>query len=137
MQTSENGFNFIKGNEGLVLVISNDVGHPVIGYGHDLLPGESFPDGISTDQADLLLRKDLASRFEPAVNAVIDPSCTQNQFDALCDFAYNLGTAALRMMIAHGWNEITTEIPYWNHVGGQVNDGLTNRRAAEVLLFNS
>jgi GH24 family phage-related lysozyme (muramidase) len=41
------------------------------------------------------------------------------------------------MMIAHGWNEITTEIPYWNHVGGQVNDGLTNRRAAEVLLFNS
>ena len=38
MRISQNGFNFIKGNEGLVLVISNDVGHPVIGYGHDLLP---------------------------------------------------------------------------------------------------
>lgn len=136
-QVSEKGIAFIKANEGFIGSVGNDVGHPVIGYGHDLQPGESFPDGISPDQADLLLRKDLASRFEPAVNALIPPDCTQNQFDALIDFAYNLGIAALQTMTGHGWDEIPEQIPYWNHVAGKVNLGLIARRAKEVALFNS
>ena len=137
MQTSENGIAFIKHNEGFVGHVGNDVGRLVIGYGHDLQPGESFPNGISPDQADLLLRKDLASRFEPAVNAVIPPDCTQNQFDALADFCFNLGPGSLRMMVGHGWDQIPVQMPYWMHVAGVENAGLKARRAAEVELFNS
>ena len=46
MQTSANGIAFIKKNEGLVLKAGDDVGHQAIGYGHDLLPGESYPNFI-------------------------------------------------------------------------------------------
>ena len=141
MQTSENGIAFIKRNEGFSSAVYIDNGKQCVGYGHDLLPGESFPNGVSLDEADLLLRKDLASRFEPAVNSLIPYTCTQNQFDALCDFAYNLGADDLAVMMSHGWDEVPQQIPRWcyKHVNGQVvrDPGLANRRTAEVDLFNS
>jgi len=136
MVTSENGIAFIKRNEGFAAKVYSDNGHEAIGYGHDLLPGESFLQ-ISQDQADMLLRQDLAARYEPAVNALVPADCTQNQFDALADFAYNLGTASLRMMVGHGWAEIPKQIPYWCHVAGVVNPGLQERRHAEVQMFNT
>ena len=136
-QVSENGIAFIKGNEGYSATIYDDNGKPCLGYGHDLQPGESFPDGVSPDQADLLLRKDLASRFEPAVNALIPPDCTQNQFNALADFAYNLGVASLRTMVGHGWQSIPEQMLRWTHVNGAVSPGIVARRQAEVDLFTS
>lgn len=136
MQTSENGIAFIKRNEGFAAKVYNDNGHQAVGYGHDLQSGESILQ-LSQDQADQLLRQDLAARYEPSINAVIDPSCTQNQFDALADFAYNLGVASLRMMVGHGWADVPNQIPRWNHVNGSPNAGLTARRAAEVEMFNS
>lgn len=136
MQTSEAGIAFIKRNEGFAARVYDDVGKQAIGYGHDLQPGESFIQ-ISLDQADLLLRQDLASRYEPSVNALVPPNCTQNQFDALADFAYNLGVASLRMMVGHGWEQVPEQILRWDHVAGKVNAGLTARRQAEVLMFQS
>lgn len=136
MQTSEQGIAFLKRNEGFSAHVYNDVGKQAIGYGHDLLPGESFPDGISQDEADLLLRKDLASRYEPAVNALIPADCTQGQYDALVDFCYNLGATNLRTMLAHGWEQVPVQVPRWNHVGGVENAGLTARRQAEVEMWS-
>ena len=135
MQTSESGIQFIKQNEGFSANVYNDNGRQAIGYGHDLLPEESFAAGISLDEADLLLRKDLARRYEPAVNALIPPYCTQGQFDALADFAYNLGVGSLRTMLSHGWEQVPQQIPRWNHVNGVENAGLTARRQAEVKMF--
>lgn len=135
MVTSGAGIAFIKMNEGFVGEVGNDVGHEVIGYGHDILPGESFPDGISMAGADQLLRDDLKHRFEPVVNSVIPETCTQGQFDALIDFCYNLGASSLRTMVAHGWDNVPTQIPRWNHVNGVVSVGLTRRRDAEVAMF--
>jgi lysozyme len=137
MQTSENGIKSIKIDEGLSTHVYMDNGKEAIGYGHDILPGESFPTGISQDEADLLLRKDLASRYEPVVNSMIPPTCTQNQFDALINAAYNLGTAAIRQILSHGFDQVPVQLPRWNHVNGIENAGLKERRAKEVELFQS
>lgn len=137
MQTSENGIAFIKLNEGFSATVYGDARHLAIGYGHDLQPGESFPNGIPEAEADTLLRMDLKNRFEPAVNAVVPDTCTQNQFDALADFCYNLGPAALRTMAGHGWYQIPIQIERWDYVGGQQSDPLLKRREAELKLFQT
>ena len=136
MQTSEAGITFIKKNEGFAAHVYNDAGKQAIGYGHDLLPGEDILQ-VSPDQADMLLRQDLAVRYEPTVNAIIPADCTQSQFDALIDFAYNLGVASVRMMVGHGWDQVPQQVVRWNHVGGVENAGLTARRQAEVEMFIS
>ena len=137
MQTSEAGIAFIKSNEGFAAKVYNDVGKPAIGYGHDLQPGESYPEGISLDEADLLLRKDLAKRYEPFVNKMVPSDCTQGQFDALVDFCYNLGPANLQTMLNHGWADVPNQIPRWDRVSGAPNAGLAARRQAEVAMFAS
>ena len=136
MQISENGIRFIESFEGFSSKVYNDVGHPAVGYGHDLQPGESFPDGITQPEAEALLIKDVNTRYAPVVNSLIPTECTQNQFDALCDFAYNLGTGSLGTMLAHGWDQVPVQIPRWNKVSGEPNPSLTRRRQAEVDLFD-
>ena len=145
MRISQNGFNFIKGNEGLVLVISNDVGHPVIGHGHDLTQQEcddgTYANGITPAGADTLLWQDLRTRFEPILNRFLPPTVTQNQYDANGDFLYNDGPTAFATMIHHGLSQFPVQAPawHWEHVNGVLvsSPGLVARRAAEVLLFNS
>ena len=137
MQTSENGIAFIKRCEGFAAVPTSDNGHPMWGHGHDQNAGEEIPASISRDEADLLLRKDLASRYEPFVNKHIPDGCTQGQFDALVSFCYNLGAGALETMLGHGWADVPNQIPRWNKVNGIANAGLAARRAAEVALFKS
>ena len=97
MKTSEAGIEFIKQAEGYAATPYKDNGHIAWGYGHDQQSGETAPPMISPPDADLLLRHDLEARYEPSVNALIPSECTQNQFDALVDFAYNLGTSSLRL----------------------------------------
>ena len=76
MHTSDNGINLIRECEGFAAKVYNDVGHPAIGYGHDLQPGESFPNGITADESLDLLRHDLATRYEPFINSLIPAECT-------------------------------------------------------------
>jgi len=137
MQTSENGINLIKRSEGFSPAPINDNGHPCWGYGHDQIAGEEVPGSISRDEADLLLRRDLSSRYEPHVSSLVPSGCTQGQFDALVDFCYNLGAGALETMLGHGWEDVPNQIQRWNRVNGTQNSGLSARRAAEVNLFNS
>jgi lysozyme len=136
MQTSENGVAFIKTNEGFSAKVYNDNGKPCIGYGHDLLPGEEYPDGLTEQQADALLRQDLRTRFEPEVNAVVPPTCAQSQYDALCDFCFNLGPEALRAMVAHGWAQIPAQMLRWDYSGGEPSSALLERREKEVQMFH-
>ena len=140
MQTSQNGIQFIRRNESVRLSVYNDNGHPAIGYGHDLTQQEIvsgvYVNGITIDQAAALLQQDLTARYEPTVNELA-PQANQNQFDALIDFAYNLGGGALHQMLAHGWENVPAQLVRWNHVNGEVSTGLTARREAEVELFNT
>ena len=134
MNISPTGIAFIESNEGLILLPYNDNGKQAIGYGHDLLPGESYPEGITQEQAEALLFHDLVP-IQTALASLVPPDCTQNQWDALCDFGYNLGVGALKTMLGHGWDQVPVQVPRWNHINGQVAAGLTARRANEVKRF--
>ena len=134
MNISPTGIAFIESNESLILLPYNDNGKQAIGYGHDLLPGESYPEGITQEQAEALLFHDLVP-IQTALASLVPPDCTQNQWDALCDFGYNLGVGALKTMLGHGWDQVPVQIPRWNHINGQVAAGLTARRANEVKRF--
>jgi len=140
MQISPAGIAFIESNEGFAAQAYSDNGKPAIGYGHDITLGESFPDGITREAAAALLVHDL-DLVELLLTQTVPPSCTQNQWDALCDSGYNLGVGALKMMLSHGWEQVPAQIPLWCHerIDGveRVNAGLQARRAAEVQMFNS
>jgi lysozyme len=134
MNISPTGIAFIEANEGFVAHEYNDNGKQAIGYGHDLLPGESYPEGITQEQAEALLFHDLVP-VQTALASLVPPDCTQNQWDALCDFGYNLGVGALKTMLGHGWDQVPVQALRWNHINGTPAPGLTARRNAEVAIF--
>ena len=143
MQTSPNGKNLIKSNEGFVNHVYNDNGALAIAYGHRLLPGESFPGNITEAQASDILDKDLP-HFEAMVNQRVPASCNQNQFDSLVDFTYNVRNqpSSLEQLLFHGWDQVPVQLPRWDkkHLsdGTVVEDaGLKARRMREVVLFNT
>ena len=143
MTTSENGIAFLKSHEGFSAHVYDDNGAQAIAYGHRLLPGESFPDGVTLSEGDALLRKDLPTRFERMVNPRIPADCTQGQFDALISFVYNVRNQpqSLEQLLAHGWDQVPVQLPRWCHVeknGVMVESaGLKARRQAEVVLWQS
>jgi GH24 family phage-related lysozyme (muramidase) len=137
MKTSINGLNFIKSNEGFRSLMYADVaGKSTIGYGHLVLPGESFPVlGITESYAEGLLSQDV-QHVEIYLNAAA-PTLNQNQFDALIDFGFNLGTGALHFLLGHGLTQIPTQILLWDHAGGVVVEGLLRRRKGELALWET
>lgn len=105
-----------------------------IGYGHTR--GVKAGQQITKAQADSLLVGDLLP-FVQYVNR-LGVCKTQGQFDALVDFAYNLGTAALgsstllqRIRINADDAVICKEFRRWVHSGGKVLEGLKKRREWE------
>lgn len=135
------GFKLTEQFEGLSLKAYQDVaGVWTNGYGntHGVVPGST----ITLQQA----TNDLASNIEGSeyvVNTVVTVALTQNQFDALVDFVFNLGSGnfqsstLLRYLNAGNYVGAAGEFPKWNHAGGVVVDGLTRRRLAEQTLFNT
>lgn len=138
MDISPAGIDFIKANENCRLAPYDDSGgRATIGWGHLILPGEAWDTApITQQQADDLLHDDLATSIA-AVNRLADPSCNQSQFDALCDFCFNLGEGALTTMLGHGWELVPMQMVRWDHAGGKVLEGLERRRQAEAALFTS
>ena len=144
MTTSEAGYQLIRDEEGLVLTPKGDFGHEEIGYGHDILPGESFPNGIGESQAEILLRQDVA-KVEKVLSLLFPSYGTQNQWDALIDMGYECGTEALQQLLGHSWANITYQLYHvdadgsqhgWIHAGGKILAGMVLRRQREIALFN-
>lgn len=123
-------------------------GHPwTIGWGHtgsDVYPGLLWTEG----QAQAAFLQD-TDQFERDVESLVDVEITQDQFDALVSFAYNVGSDIDADDIAEGLGDSTLlkklnagdyqgaadEFPKWNRSGGKVLLGLKRRRAAERALF--
>lgn len=106
-----------------------------IGYGHtaDVKPG----DKISEAEAERLLRKDLI-HYEAFVES-LDVSQKQEKFDALVDFAYNLGCAALegstllkKIRACRPDKEIRAEFMRWVYSKKKKLPGLVTRRQWEA-----
>lgn len=97
---------------------------------------------ITEAEAEALLREDL-ERFEAAVEKHTRGHATDNQFDALVSFAFNVGTEALRtstLLRKHmegDYAGAAAQFARWNRGGGKVLAGLTRRRAAEAALYAS
>lgn len=135
---SDRGLELIKTFEGCSLTAFWDVNGYAIGYGHHGNVEEG--DTITQEQADELLKDDLAGYYESAVNKYdSDYNFNQNEFDALVSFCYNCGAGNLRELLKNGQatrEQISADLPKYNKAGGKVLNGLVNRRNAELALFN-
>lgn len=130
----------IKTAEGLRLTAYLDTGGVwTIGYGHtggDVREGLTIP----LSEAERLLTRDLRVA-EGHVNDAVKVKLTQNQFDALVSFVYNVGGGAfrsstlLKLLNAGDYDGAANQLPRWNKDNGKVVNGLTNRRREERELF--
>lgn len=146
MRASENGINLIKQFEGCRLTTYQDsVGVWTIGYGWTQpVDGKTVAKGMTITQqkADDLLKQGVV-QFESGVNSLVKVQLNQNQFDALVDFAYNLGVNALKgstllkKLNTGDYAGAANEFTKWNKAGGKELAGLTRRREAEKSLFLS
>ncbi len=79
--------------------------------------------------------------YETYVNDMVNVDLTQNQFDALVSWVFNLGPAnlaastLLKVLNAKDYEGVPAQIKRWNKAGGKVLQGLIRRREAEALLF--
>ena len=129
---------------------------PTIGWGSTRYPNGvrvSMKDpAITQSKADEMLMYDLHA-FETDVTTLTKSvKLTQNQFDALVDFAYNcgsdididttpegLGDSTLLKKVLANPNDpnISKEFAKWNKSKGAVSNGLVKRRKAEYNLYFS
>lgn len=140
MRTSKAGIELIQEFEGLRLTAYLDsVGVLTIGWGHT---GGDVKKGmvISRPEALRLLINDLKVA-ERSIEAQVRVPLTQNQFDALVSFVFNLGSGnlqrstLLRKLNSKDYAGAADEFPKWNKAGGKELAGLTRRRNAERDLF--
>lgn len=146
MQTSDKGIALIKEFEGCKLTAYQDsVGVWTIGYGWTQpVDGKPIRAGMTIKQetAERLLKTGLVS-YEGDVSRLVKVGLTQEQFDALVSFTYNLGSRSLststllRKLNAGDYTGAADEFLRWNKAGGKVLNGLTRRREAERALFLS
>lgn len=145
MKTSANGLAFIAREEGEILhVYVDQVGVQTIGVGHALRKGESFPNGITHEQAMSILAADVILA-ENAINANVKVPLTQNAFDACVSLTFNIGTGAfasstvLKKLNANDFVAAADAFLMWDKgiVNGvkQALPGLTARRTRERTLF--
>ena len=139
---SKNGLSLTQSFEGVRLTAYQDqVGVWTIGCGHT---GSDVHAGltITQDQANDLLMGDV-SHAAAAVNRLVTVSLTQDQFDALVDFVFNVGignfasSTLLRELNASNFTEAAAQFERWSHAGGVVVAGLLRRRQAEAKLFQN
>jgi len=147
---SENGLNLVKKFEGLHKVTEQgDVrayrcpaGKWTIGYGHT----RGVKSGLraSKGECDKMLLEDLHEAGN-AVRSAVNVPLSQNQYDALVSFVFNLGagnfrsSTLLKKLNKGLYEEIPAQILRWNkaRVDGQLTElrGLTRRRTAEAALW--
>jgi lysozyme len=129
-----------KQSEGCRLTAYQDsAGVWTIGWGHT---GPEVHEGLvwTQAQADAQLLKDMALA-EANVRAVVQIPLTKDEFIALCDLAFNIGTGnldgstLLRLLNAGDIDGAIAQFSVWNEAGGRVLAGLVKRRAAEAALF--
>lgn len=142
MKTSQACIDFIKRMEGFLKYPVWDYAQYSVGYGCRCNKGD-YPNGITEAEAERLLRKAL-EHFEAGINA-IGRAFTQQQFDALVSFSYNVGAGWMShpeyqiTKLAKGAKfsdaEVVSIFRAWNHAGGKELPGLTRRREAEARMW--
>lgn len=155
MQMSENGLALLQQWEGFKLQVYKDsAGFPTIGVGHLITKAEQasgtilingaaveYAGGLTDQQTLDLLAQDVQPA-EQAVNAGVTVPLNQNQFDALVSFTFNVGVGAfqsstlLKLLNQQQYDDVPAQLLRWTRAGGQVVQGLVNRRDNEIKLWN-
>ena len=118
---------------------------PTIGYGSTRYENgvkvKLSDNSITQERANELFKNTL-TQYEQAVDDFTTDKVTQNQFNALVSFCYNVGANALKnstllkiVNVNHNSAKIPTEFIKWINAGGKKSKGLLNRRNAEVELY--
>lgn len=108
------------------------------GYGHTT--GVTQYTTCTMPQAIMWLEQDVASAAI-AVNTHVTVPLTQEQFDALVSFVFNVGVEAfvdstlLRLLSAGNYSGAAGEFPKWDKQAGEELEGLEKRRLAEQRRF--
>ena len=119
---------------------------PTIGYGNTFYEdgrkvklGEQISKTDALELLEKVVNKDFADKIFPSIKVPV----TQNQFDAMCSLAYNIGTGSflkstlLKKVNAGDFAGAGEEFLRWNKAGGKEVLGLTKRREREKQLFLS
>ena len=130
------GQELIKGFEGFLPTAKWDYGQWSVGYAWATEPGET----VSVEQAE----SEFLGRLEPYAQAVRDRlgvPVTQSVFNALVSAAWNLGVwGGVLDPVFHSVNNrdnqgAANKLQEYVHAGGEVLEGLVNRRKAEGELI--
>jgi GH24 family phage-related lysozyme (muramidase) len=145
MSVNKATLDLIKRYEGCKLTAYQDiVGIWTIGYGTTaaadlgIVPAKGMT--ITQERAEDLLRQGV-DKFAATVDALITANVNANEFGACASLAYNIGTTAfakstvLRELNAGRKDKAVAAFRMWNKAGGEVIQGLVNRREAEIALF--
>ena len=148
MKLNDQGYKFIAKHEGLRLKpYLCPAKIPTIGYGNTYYPNGKrvtlLDEPISKEQA-FEMFKIIADRFGKRVDDLVTSTITQNQFNALVSFCYNVGTGnfmkstLLKKVNADPKDfDIRHEFAKWTKAGGVKSNGLVNRRSEESALYYS
>ena len=140
MEYSLDGLHLTESFESCRLQAYMDsAGVPTLGYGHT--HGVTLGMTCTQDEAEQWLQQDIQVAAQ-AVNGMVTVALTQPEFDALVDFAFNLGTGnlqkstLLRLLNAGDYKGAAAEFEKWDRAGGKVMAGLLRRRQAEEQMFD-
>jgi lysozyme len=149
MQPSNNCISLIKQFEGFrskpYLCPANVA---TIGYGTTIYPNNvkvQLIDNAITEQQATEYLIDHVNKSTNKLNQFIKVELSQCQYDALCDFVYNVGLSAfvnstLLKVVNNNPNDfinIQTNFMKWIYANSKIITGLQNRRKAEYNLYAS
>lgn len=150
MKPSQEIIDFIKSFEKcrLTAYMPTPNDRPTIGWGstgRDIKLGMTW----TQEQANARFNRDLAMFAAGVEHMLGGCPTTQDQFDAMVSFAYNVGLDDDADLIAEGFGDSTllkkhkagdyagaaAEFPKWNKQDGKIFNGLTRRRAGEASIY--
>jgi lysozyme len=139
LSVSQTGIDMIKGFEGFrSYPYTCPGGALTIGYGTTMKPGEFT--SVTKEQAEALLRKSIVG-FERSIKKLVTVPLSQNQYDALVSFTYNVGAGALKRstllknLNSGDYTGAADELLRFTRSNGKVLEGLEKRRQKERTLF--
>lgn len=139
MKISDKGLARLKGYEKLELTAYRcPAGIWTIGWGHtgpDVWPNLQITETVATN----LLRADCAVA-ETCVESNVTVPLTQDRFDSLVTFVFNIGCGAFKkstlLKKLNAGEPVKAEFRRWNKSNGKVQPGLITRRAEEAEAFS-
>ena len=149
---SNKGVDLVKEFEGLHELKEDGMVYPykcsagVLTQGFGSTRGIKADQGWTTEYCEERLTKDLNEHAE-AIKHYVTVPLTQNQYDALVSFIFNLGATAfrnsslLKILNQNKYHEVPAQLMRWDkaRVNGKLIPlaGLTRRRAAEAAMFSA